>query len=221
MPKKKVKEIIGDSTGKEAAQKIVEWLKKNNNYEPYYFIPPRCGKTFKQELEIERMRALNCSDGPKNFKQRRIFHREMQEKIKEVEQMSNRFLLESSDYDLKYEMRIADLTRVDKTKEDFFNDEEGCYNYNEFLEYLYDNNAFLTKDEAEKILNEQDRQIKETKDISYAFHKQQQDCRKEVLKIREEKREIEFQLNALRKWYTCRDCSFNSREMEYLESLRK
>ena len=75
--------------------------------------------------------------------------------------MTKRFLLANSDYDLKYEMRIADLTRVDKTKEDFFNEEEECYDYNKFLEYLYANNAFLTKDEAEKVLNEQAQKIKE------------------------------------------------------------
>lgn len=84
------------------------------------------------------------------------------------ETMTKRFLLANSDYDLKYEMRIADLTRVDKTKEDFFNEEEECYDYNKFLEYLYDNNAFLTKDKAEKVLNEQDQQIKQLKqEVTY------------------------------------------------------
>ena len=85
MPKKKVKEIIGDSTGIEAAQKLAEWFKKNHDYETYYS-SPRCGRTFKQELESERRAALNCSDGLKNVKQRRIFHEEMQEKIKEGKQ---------------------------------------------------------------------------------------------------------------------------------------
>lgn len=78
------------------------------------------------------------------------------------ETMTKRFLLANSDYDLKYEMRIADLTRVDKTKEDFFNEEnDEYYNYVKFREYLYANNAFLTKDEAEKVLNEQDQKIKD------------------------------------------------------------
>lgn len=77
MPKKKVKEIIGDSTGIEAAQKIAEWFQKNHDYEPYY-PSPRCGRTFKQKLESERRAALNCSDGLKNVKQRRRFHEEMQ-----------------------------------------------------------------------------------------------------------------------------------------------
>ena len=87
MPKKKVKEIIGDSTGKEAALKIHEWLKKNNNYEPYYELPPRCGKTFISELEIERRKALNCSDsnGLNKHKERRRLHKKMQE-LKEIKQ---------------------------------------------------------------------------------------------------------------------------------------
>ena len=86
--KKKLEEIIGDSTGVEAAQKIHEWLKKNNNYEPYYYsIPPRCGKTFKQELELERRKALNCSDsnGANKYKERRRLHKKMQE-LKEMKQ---------------------------------------------------------------------------------------------------------------------------------------
>lgn len=70
---------------------------------------------------------------------------------------NKRFLLERSDYDLKYEFRIADLSRVDKTKEDFWDEEEEMYNYrgiDGFLDYLYDNNAFLTQDEANQVLNE-------------------------------------------------------------------
>ena len=68
-----------------------------------------------------------------------------------------RFLLEQSDYDLKYEFRVADLSRVEKTKEDFWNKEEERYNYHDeggYLDYLYDNNAFLTEEEADKVLNE-------------------------------------------------------------------
>ena len=67
-----------------------------------------------------------------------------------------RFLLENSDYDLKYEFRIADLSRVEKTKEDFWDKEEKCCNYHGiggYLEYLYNNNAFLTQHEADKVLN--------------------------------------------------------------------
>ena len=59
--KKKVKDIVGDSTGKEAAKKLAEWLSDNQNYY-YYCNPPRCGKTLKQELEWERRKALNCED---------------------------------------------------------------------------------------------------------------------------------------------------------------
>ena len=69
--------------------------------------------------------------------------------------MSNkRFLLEDSDYDLKYEFRVDDLSRVEKTKEDFWNEKEEKYDYFDYIEYLYENNAFLTTEEADKILNE-------------------------------------------------------------------
>lgn len=84
--KKKLEEIIGDSTGVEAAQKIAEWFDKNNKYEPYYELPHRDSKTFRQQLEFERRRALNCSDGLKSSKQRKRFHKGMQEKIKEGKQ---------------------------------------------------------------------------------------------------------------------------------------
>ena len=65
-----------------------------------------------------------------------------------------RFLLEDSDYDLKYEFSVADLSRVEKTKEDFWNEKEEVYDYFDYIEYLYENNAFLTTEEADKILNE-------------------------------------------------------------------
>lgn len=57
--KKKAKEIVGDSTGKEAALKIAEYYNKKNSY--IYGIPPRCGKTWAMQLKEERMRKLNCS----------------------------------------------------------------------------------------------------------------------------------------------------------------
>ena len=84
--KKKLEEIIGDSTGVEAAQKIAEWFQENTKYE-HYEVPPRCGKTFKQELEFERRKALNCSDsnGANKYKERRRLHKKMQE-LKEMKQ---------------------------------------------------------------------------------------------------------------------------------------
>jgi len=71
------------------------------------------------------------------------------------------------------------------------------------------------------LLNEQDQQIKETKDMFYEAHKQQQDCLKEVIKLKEEKRELEFKLGTLIKAYSRRNCAFNGKETEYLKSLRK
>lgn len=53
-----LEEIIGDSTGKKAREKIIEWVKKNYNYNKYYYTPtpPRHGKTLANEV-------LNCYDG--------------------------------------------------------------------------------------------------------------------------------------------------------------
>lgn len=79
----------------------------------------------------------------------------------------------------------------------------------------------LTIDELVDLLNEQDQQIKQTKDAFYEAHKQQQDCLKEVLKLYDEKRELEFKLNTLKKAYLCRTCTFNNKEMRYLKSLRE
>ena len=59
--KKKAKEIVGDSTGREAALKIAEYYNKKSSYRAYGAYP-RCGKTFIQQLEEERKKKLNCSD---------------------------------------------------------------------------------------------------------------------------------------------------------------
>ena len=59
--KKKAKEIVGDSTGKEAALKILEYYNKKSSYRAYG-TSPRCGKTIISQLEQERMKKLNCSD---------------------------------------------------------------------------------------------------------------------------------------------------------------
>ena len=64
-----------------------------------------------------------------------------------------RFIVVDGDYDIKYEFRIADLNRVKKTKEDFWDSEEECYNTHDFLEYLLNNNAFITAKDADLLLN--------------------------------------------------------------------
>ena len=86
---------------------------------------------------------------------------------------------------------------------------------------ITDSGKHLDEFEILNLLNEQDQQIKETKDAFYEAHKQQQDCLKEVLKLRDEKRELEFKLNTLIKAYACQNCAFNDREMRYLKSLRE
>ena len=74
-------------------------------------------------------------------------------KLGESIMTEKRFLLEKSDFDLKYEFRVADLSRVEKTKEDFWDEKEEQYHYRDYVSYLYDNDAFLTEEEADEILN--------------------------------------------------------------------
>lgn len=74
-----------------------------------------------------------------------------------------RFVLERSDYDLKYEFRVADISKVKKTKEDFWNEEEEIYEYRKYINYLWENDAFLTLEEADELLNnlyEENKQLK-------------------------------------------------------------
>ena len=88
----------------------------------------------------------------------------------------------------------------------------------------WDSLSEMHKTECEEIvdlLNEQDQKIKETKDMFYEVHKQQQDCLKEVIKLKEEKRELEFKLGTLIKAYSRNNCAFNGKETEYLKSLRE
>ena len=54
-----------------------------------------------------------------------------------------RFWVIEGDSGINCEMRIADVNSVEKTKEDFWDSEEECYNTYDFLEYLLNNNAFI------------------------------------------------------------------------------
>lgn len=120
--------------------------------------------------------------------------------------IEKRFLLEPSDYDLKYEFRIADLSRVEKTKEDFWNEKAECYMYIEFLTYLYGHGAFLTQEDADIVLNElsdENKQLKQQledcidvnvrccNEYSY-FHKQMMKLEKENKQLKEEKEHLKF-----------------------------
>ena len=80
--KKKVKEIVGDSTRIDAAQKITEWLDENTSYEEFYSIPPYGGKSkFSQEM-LKRRRALNCTDcgvSEEDYRERQRIIKKLQE----------------------------------------------------------------------------------------------------------------------------------------------
>lgn len=84
-----------------------------------------------------------------------------------------------------------------------------------FFKYIQDNNTIEDHHETNitniyelcDTLNKQDKQIQEF--ISY-FESQNK-----------EKKELEFKLHTLRKWYTCRDCAFSEKELKYLRSLEE
>ena len=61
--KEKIKEIIGDSTGREAALKIAEWMCTNSKYDFYY----HDDNLLEKALQHERNYVLNCSDGIKDL----------------------------------------------------------------------------------------------------------------------------------------------------------
>ena len=73
------------------------------------------------------------------------------------------------------------------------------------LDVVDETDSMLTGEEVCDTLNKQDKQIQEF--ISY-FESQNK-----------EKKELEFKLHTLRKWYTCRDCAFSEKELKYLRSL--
>lgn len=105
----------------------------------------------------------------------------------------NRFLLEGSDFDLKYEFRVADLSRVEKTKEDFWNEKEEKYDYFDYIEYLYENNAFLTEEDADKTFNGLH---KENKELQHKLSQQEMEYTTDLYRLVEEneqlKKEKEF-----------------------------
>lgn len=100
---------------------------------------------------------------------------------------SNRFLLQAGDYDLAYEFRVADLTRVDKTKEDFWNEEVEVYEYLEYLNYLYMNGAFLTMEEANKILNGLH---KENAELQHKLSQQEMEYATDLHRLAEENEQL-------------------------------
>lgn len=61
----KLKEIIGESAGKEAKLKIANWLSENAKYETYY--PHGHEDIVGNALQNERNYILNCSDFPKDL----------------------------------------------------------------------------------------------------------------------------------------------------------
>lgn len=108
----------------------------------------------------------------------------------------NRFLLGESDYDLKYEFRVADLSRVERTIEDFWNEKEEIFEYLEFLNYLYMNGAFLTKEEANKIFNGLH---EENKELRHKLSQQEMEYARTAYKQAEENEQLRSDLKSIQK----------------------
>lgn len=68
--------------------------------------------------------------------------------------------------------RIYDLTKSNKTKEDFYDNEKECYDIAAFEEYLRDNDCMLTSDQVKDRLIKQEEKIKQLKcKLNYYEHK--------------------------------------------------
>lgn len=57
--------------------------------------------------------------------------------------------------------RIYDLSKSNKTKEDFYDNEKECYDIPAFKEYLFENECMLTGDEVKDKLTKQEEKIKQ------------------------------------------------------------
>jgi len=70
--------------------------------------------------------------------------------------------------------RIYDLSKSNKTKEDFYDNEKECYDIAAFEEYLLDNDCMLTSDQVKDRLIKQEEKIKqlekENKDFDDAIN---------------------------------------------------
>ena len=70
--------------------------------------------------------------------------------------------------------RIYDLSKSNKTKEDFYDNEKECYDMPAFEEYLFENECMLTGDEVKDKLTKQEEKIKqlekENKDFDDAIN---------------------------------------------------
>ena len=66
---------------------------------------------------------------------------------------NKRFVIEEADTECMADICIADTSEVDFTLEDFWDYEDECYNYRKYIEHLWGDDAFLTIDEADELLN--------------------------------------------------------------------
>ena len=87
-----------------------------------------------------------------------------------------------------------------------------------FLEFQ-DENIDLC-DKIVDFLNDMDSVNKIMKDNVFTSVETTLKFHNQMKQIKKEKRDIEFQLNVLKKWYLCPHCAFNNREFKYLRGLK-
>lgn len=94
---------------------------------------------------------------------------------------------------------------------------------------IYDNNAdddyYFVNDikELQEFIDLINKELSDDECIERLdqLHKTISELAAEILKIKGEHSENEFKLHTLEKFYTCPNCAFNNREMQYLKGLRK
>lgn len=102
-----------------------------------------------------------------------------------------RFLVTGGYYDIKWDMRIADLNKVNKTKEDFWDEEEERYDMYKYYDYLHEKNAFLTDEDADKLLNGLDNSLKEAVKINRELWERLDTCLDYRTQYLKERRKVE------------------------------
>lgn len=98
----------------------------------------------------------------------------------------------------EYENRnyaVYDLSKSEKTKEDFWDNEEECYDIWAFVDYLEENDCVLSCDEVVDLLNEQEATIRKLQDLCGESDSENAKLRIENKKLKEERQRLIYHLN--------------------------
>ena len=94
----------------------------------------------------------------------------------------------------EYENRnyaVYDLSKSEKTKEDFWDNENDCYDIWAFMDYLEENNCILSCDKVVELLNEQQATINELKERNAHNFAKKMQLMKEIKELKAKLREKE------------------------------